>query len=152
LLKKKLNYTWKFFYKKTTFKFGVFILYLLTHKLILNKQFVKFKLFLKKFIKKPEKSLKKLWITPVYIRNIALKSKGSRMGKGKGKKILNILRLYPGKPFIEFTNVRIGRIFYFNFFIQIRLQVKTLLLTNTHLSFVNIYKNSFLLQPVHTIK
>ena len=47
-------------FKTRFFKFGTFLFFLLSGITLLINKFLKFKLFLKKFIKKPEKTLKKL--------------------------------------------------------------------------------------------
>lgn len=64
-------------------------------------------LVFKRFLRKPEKMGKKLWLTPTYTFNLTKKSKGSRMGKGRGKKLIPSLILLPGSAIIQFTNVRI---------------------------------------------
>jgi hypothetical protein len=45
-----------------------------------------------------------------------LKSKGARMGKGKGKKLIYFQRIFAGTNFIEFLGVRLGRLYYFLFY------------------------------------
>ena len=70
---------------------------------------IRFKLFLKRFIRKPERSLKEFWLAAGSPNRITLKSKGSRMGKGKGKKVIRVLHFYPRQAIIGVSNLRIGK-------------------------------------------
>ena len=71
---------------------------------------LKFKLFLKRFIRKPERTFKTLWIAPNYIYILSFKSKGSRMGKGKGKKHIRMFSCQAGSPLIESSHIRVGKL------------------------------------------
>lgn len=85
--------------------------------LYLNAKFLmKFILFIKKITRKVEKSLRRFWLIPQSLLAITLKSKGARMGKGKGKKLIYFQRIFARTNFIEFLGVRLGRLYYFLFY------------------------------------
>lgn len=128
-------------FKTRFFKFGTFLFFLLSGITLLINKFLKFKLFLKKFIKKPEKTLKKLWITPVYVKSISLKSKGSRMGKGKGKKILRLLKLKPMTSFVEVQNIKLSQLIFFLKYLKLWLNVNALIYSNSLEFNINKYSN-----------
>lgn len=90
-------------------------------------------LVFKRFLRKPEKMGKKLWLTPTYTFNLTKKSKGSRMGKGRGKKLVQALILLPGSSIIQFTNVKTLVARRLVFFLQRRWGVGLCLFTNATL-------------------
>lgn len=122
-------------------RFGVYALFLMRGKVMTNLNFLKLKLFFKRFVRKPEKTLKKFWLSPIFLFTISLKSKGARMGKGKGKKLLKMLRLNPGKIFLEVSNIRLGRMFFFIKHLQLRLSLSILLYSNLSINTINNTKN-----------
>ena len=42
------------------------------------------------------------------------------MGKGKGKQLVRIQRIYHHTNFIEFYGIRLGRLYYFLFYLNLR--------------------------------
>lgn len=144
--KKKLNLSWYFFSKTFSFKFGSSVIFLLQGLILSNFLFLKFKLFLKKMARKAKKSLRKFWLTPHYVFNVTLKSKGSRMGKGKGKHLVPLLRLYAGKPFLEIFFIRFGRLFLYTWYFKLRLNTSLIILTSLHLQLINFFLNK---QPTY---
>lgn len=78
---------------------------------VLNSLFLtRFILFLKKIVRKRDKSQRRYWLAPRSFLKVTLKSKGARMGKGKGKHVVNIQRFRPFINFVEFSGVRSGRL------------------------------------------
>lgn len=134
-LKKKL------FYKKniktiTKLKFGN-IAFTTSQVLILNSIFLlRFILFLKKIARKSEKTLRYFWLTPRSYTNVTLQSKGARMGKGKGKKIIKLQRIGAGVNFVEFSGMRYGRLKYYLYYMNIRFNQRFYLNTQARLSLV----------------
>lgn len=89
--------------------------------LILTLNFlIKFILFLKKITRKVDKNLRYFWLIPKSLLLIRFKNKGARMGKGKGKQITRIQRISHHTDFIEFYGIRIGRLLYFLFYLNLR--------------------------------
>lgn len=108
-----------FFTKSSTFKFGSVIIKFTRRLLITQLLYKKFMLLIKRIARKPDRTSKVLWLSPSYIFRVTYKSKGARMGKGQGKDHVWYKSYFPGKPFIEVANVRIGRVFYFLFYLNL---------------------------------
>lgn len=82
-----------------------------TSLVVLTSRFItRFILFLKKIVRKRDKSQRRYWLAPRSFLRVTLKSKGARMGKGKGKHVVLIQRFQPFINFIEFAGVRTGRL------------------------------------------
>ena len=81
---------------------------------------IKFILFLKKITRKSDRSLRYFWLVPKNLLIIRFKNKGARMGKGKGKQLVRIQRIYHHTNFIEFYGIRLGRLYYFLFYLNLR--------------------------------
>ena len=89
--------------------------------LILTLNFlIKFILFLKKITRKSDKSLRYFWLIPKSLLIIRFKNKGARMGKGKGKQLIKIQKIYHHTNFIEFYGIRLGRLSFFLFYLNLR--------------------------------
>lgn len=89
--------------------------------LILTLNFlIKFILFLKKITRKSDKSLRYFWLIPKSLLIIRFKNKGARMGKGKGKQLIKIQKIYHHTNFIEFYGIRLGRLNFFLFYLNLR--------------------------------
>ena len=101
---------------------------------------VRFKLFLKRFIRKPERSLKEFWLVAGSPNLLTLKSRGSRMGKGKGKKVVRTLRFNPKQPLFGVSNLRFGKLRFTLAFVEQRLSVGCFLKLNSDFSFNWPYK------------
>lgn len=92
--------------------------------LVLSSLFLtRFILFLKRVARKRDKTLRRYWLAPRSFIRIAYKSKGARMGKGKGKKIIHIQRYPPFINFVEFSGIRPGKLEYVNKQVNARMQV-----------------------------
>ena len=141
--KKEIKSSLSFFLSPYRFKFGSVALKFSKKLIITQLLYKKFLLLIKKIAKKPDKTLKILWLAPSYIFRLSYKSKGARMGKGKGKRHV-LYQLYkPGKPFIEISNVRIGRIFYFIFYLNLWTNNFFYLIANYNLYLSN-FKNKLI--------
>jgi hypothetical protein len=119
---------------------------------LLEKFFLKLSFVAKRLAKRPERSLRKFWITPSYVLNLTYKSKGARMGKGKGKKTVRTARFFPGKPFLEFSNVRSGKIFYFIKFLNLYTFNKFYCVMNYHPSACRNFPKSHPTQTLFFVK
>jgi ribosomal protein L16/L10AE len=89
----------------------------------------RFILFLKKIVRKRDKSQRRYWLAPRSFLRVTLKSKGARMGKGKGKHIVQIQRFRPFVNFVEFLGVRLGRLRLYLFKLNSRMTAKFFLKT-----------------------
>lgn len=68
------------------------------------------------------------------------------MGKGKGGSLLAMLRFYPGKPFIEVSNIRLGALMHFTKYLGFFLSNTIILFTNNQQFFSNKIISSFFLK------
>lgn len=97
---------------------------------ILTSLFItRFILFLKKIVRKRDKSQRRYWLAPRSFLKVTLKSKGARMGKGKGKHVVMIQRFRPFHNFVEFLGVRLGRLRVYLFKLNSRMTAKFFLRT-----------------------
>jgi len=111
-LKKKLLIRYKFLSNSACFfKYGTVALKLTKGAVFYLKTFNKVLLILKRWVRKPDRTLKKLWLSPNYILRISKSSKGARMGKGKGGKALLISRFTPLSTLIETSNITFNRLY-----------------------------------------
>lgn len=134
VLSRTLKFKFKFFYQKksslrtyhllqlpTRFCFGE-IAFLTTSFMIFNlKRSLRFVLFIKRIIRRRFRGIRRFWILPGDYFRVSYKSKGARMGKGKGKSANILRRISPLSNLVEFKNVRPGRIFFFKRVINSRL-------------------------------
>lgn len=67
-----------------------------------------------------DRSLRYFWLIPRSLLIIRFKNKGARMGKGKGKQLVKIQRILHHTNFIEFYGVRLGRLYYYLFYLNLR--------------------------------
>ena len=81
--------------------------------LLFNKHLFKLKIFLKKTVRKSNITNRYLWFKIFPHFPITKKVIGSRMGKGKGKPSNWAAKIPSKLIFIEFRNVRAGRVKYF---------------------------------------
>ena len=85
----------------------------------------KFKLFLKKAVKKVDKTKRKFWFNGFPHLPLTRKSTGSRMGKGKGKVKRWFIRIKGNSLLFEFKNLRYGKSKYFIKQMSFRINVPT---------------------------
>lgn len=72
------------------------------------------KLFLKRSIKKPDKTHRKFWFNAFPHLPMSKKTLGLRMGKGKGKLACWFIKLPSNYSLVEFKNLRLGRANFFS--------------------------------------
>ena len=77
------------------------------------KKIFRLKVFLKRAVKKPEITKRRVWFNLFPHLPLTKKPKGVRMGKGAGKLNSWLLELPGGIIFLEFRNLRRGRLEYF---------------------------------------
>ena len=78
-----------------------------------SKNLEKLSLILKKITKRSEKTYRFYWINVFPYQVVTQKPLGVRMGKGKGKKVTWATLARAGLIFLEFKNIRLGRLFFF---------------------------------------
>ena len=105
--------------------YGHFALRTLQPLWVTGKQIFRYKIFLKKSVKRSDKTSRKIWFNLFPHLPLSKKVSGSRMGKGKGKLAGWVGQLSPGINIFEFKNLRPGRAVYFIKQIQHRLPVKS---------------------------
>ncbi len=134
---KKLHKQRKVVYSNSriTLNFGSCGLLLLQPLQLSSKRLIKFKLFLKRAVRKSDKTKRFFWFNGFPHLPLTRKPLGSRMGKGKGKVEIWFAQLKPGSFLFEFVNLRHGRALYFFKQMMIRLQVPS----------KPVFKNSFYL-------
>ena len=115
----------RFFKNKTVLNFGSSGLLILNPTKLNSSTISKFKLFLKKAVKKYDKTKRFFWFNSFPHLPLTRKSTGSRMGKGKGKLKRWFTNVTGGVVLFEFINLRTGRAKYFMHQISYRLNVKT---------------------------
>ena len=111
-------------YKKSDLSFGHFGLRILQPLWVNSKQVFRYKLFIKKAVKRADKTSRKVWFNLFPHLPLTRKVEGSRMGKGKGKLAGWVAQLSPGVNMFEFKNLRPGRAKYYFQQIQHRLPVR----------------------------
>lgn len=111
-------------FKNLKLVFGQFGLILLRPLRLNSKKIFKFKIFLKKAVKKGDKTKRNFLWNAFPNLPLTKKNLGSRMGKGKGKLATWQCTLYTGHILLEFKNLRNGRAFYF--FRQLNFKLKGL--------------------------
>lgn len=77
------------------------------------KRIYRLKLFLKRAVRKSDRTQRYMWFCAFPHLPLTRKGKGSRMGKGAGKLSTWWVRLKPGIILVEFKHLRYGRIVYF---------------------------------------
>lgn len=77
------------------------------------KMIYRMKLFLKRAVRKSDRTQRYMWFSAFPHLPLTRKGKGSRMGKGNGKLSTWWVRLKPGIILVEFKHLRYGRIVYF---------------------------------------
>ena len=96
-------------YTKYSFKFGNFAIISLKNLLISIPTFIRFLRVIKANLKRKSKNYKKFFINYNFNYIYTKKPKGSRMGKGKGKKVFFWSKIKPGSIFIETKGYRVGK-------------------------------------------
>ncbi len=101
------------------------------------KQLSRFKLFLKRAMKKADRTRRFVWFHAFPHLPLTAKSKGTRMGKGKGKLECWFTSIPGGVVLIEFRNLRKGRANFFMIQMTRKLGVptKNIFSTDTYLNF-----------------
>lgn len=94
-------------------------------------QIFRFKLLLKKAVKKAERTKRFAWFNIFPHLPLTKKQKGSRMGKGVGKLATWEIRLRGGLFLFEFKNLRPGRSMYFGKQIAARIPTQSRLVFNS---------------------
>lgn len=107
--------------------YGHFNLRLLQPLWVTGKQIFRYKIFLKKSVKRSDKTSRKIWFNLFPHLPLSKKVAGSRMGKGKGKLSGWVGQLSSGVNMFEFKNLRPGRAVYFINQIRHRLPVKSIM-------------------------
>lgn len=77
------------------------------------KQMYRTKLFLKRAVRKSDRTQRYMWFSAFPHIPLSRKGKGSRMGKGAGKLAAWCIQIKPGTIFVEFIHLRFGRAAYF---------------------------------------
>ena len=108
--RRSLNTRYRF---KNTLVYGQVGLLLTKPLLINSKKIFRLKLFLKKAVRRGDKTARKVWVNTFPHIPLTKKVIGSRMGKGKGKLSIWYNKLTTGTILIELKNLRIGRAKYF---------------------------------------
>jgi len=111
--------------RKGNLLYGHFSLQTLQPLWVTGKQIFRYKIFLKKAVKRSDKTLRKIWFNLFPHLPLSKKVAGSRMGKGKGKLSGWVGQLSAGSNIFEFKNLRHGRALYFMNQIKYRIPVKT---------------------------
>ena len=78
-----------------------------------SKQIYRLKLFLKRAVRKSDRTQRYMWFSAFPHIPLTKKGKGLRMGKGAGKLASWCTQLRPGTVLVEFKHLRYGRITYF---------------------------------------
>lgn len=91
------------------------------------KQIFRLKVFLKKAVKKPEKTKRLIWFNTFPHLPLTKKPKGMRMGKGAGKLNSWSINMKGGLFVFEFKNLRLGRAVHFFKKVQTKLPTKTVI-------------------------
>lgn len=78
------------------------------------KRIFRFKLFLKRAARKSDITRRAFWVSLFPHLPLTKKTKGQRMGKGKGKLSTWFTYLHAGRALIEFKNLRLGRAIYYS--------------------------------------
>ena len=107
------NRKFRFFKNNFFFNFGTTGLFTTKPLFLTNKKIFKFKLILKRGIKKTDKTRRKFWFLTFPHLPLSKKFLGSRMGKGKGKLNAWYSTLSGGHMLVQFKNLRLGRSFFF---------------------------------------
>jgi ribosomal protein L16 len=112
--------------KKTpNLNYGTSGLLLLQPLRLSSKHLSKFKLYLKRAMRKTDKTKRFVWFHGFPHLPLTKKSPGSRMGKGKGKVEIWFCQLRPLTFLFEFVNLRSGRARFFFKQMSHRLQIPT---------------------------
>jgi large subunit ribosomal protein L16 len=111
--------------RKENLLYGHFALRILQPLWVTGKQIFRYKIFLKKAVKRSDKTSRKIWFNLFPHLPLSKKIAGSRMGKGKGKLSGWVGQLSSGVNIFEIKNVRPGRATYFVNQIRYRLPVKS---------------------------
>ena len=110
--------------KKNKLLYGHYALRTLQPLWVTGKQIFRYKIFLKKSVKRSDKTCRKIWFNLFPHLPLSKKVSGSRMGKGKGKLAGWVGQLSSGVNIFEFKNLRPGRAKYFLKQVKYRLPVK----------------------------
>lgn len=94
-----------------------------------NKQIFRYKIFLKKSVRRADKTNRRLWVNVFPHLPLTRKVSGSRMGKGKGKLSNWVANINSGVNIFELRNLRTGRAVYFLKQITYRLPTRTEIIT-----------------------
>jgi large subunit ribosomal protein L16 len=112
-------------FRKSKLLYGHFAIRLLQPLWVTGKQIFRYKIFLKKSVKRSDKTSRKVWFNTFPHLPLSKKIAGSRMGKGKGKLSGWIGQLSTGVNMFEFKNLRYGRALYFINQVRYKLPIQT---------------------------
>ena len=112
------------------------------------KRIFRFKLFLKRSSRKSDITRRAFWVNLFPHLPITRKSKGMRMGKGKGKLMAWFTLMRGGKSIVEFKNLRLGRAEYYSKQVAAKLEVpvKLILMPSKHIKISGAAHTNALLQ------
>ena len=112
-------------FRKRSFQYGDIALKILKPLRISSKSFFRLKLFLKRSIRKSDRTKRLVWLALFPHLPLSKKPKGMRMGKGVGKLATWHTVVSGGTFLIEFKNLRKGRAAYYTKQVSRRLSVPT---------------------------
>ena len=114
------------------------------------KRMFRLKIFLKRSVRKVDKTRRQLWFNLFPHLPLTKKVKGSRMGKGSGKPKMWVTCLPSGLVILEFRNVRYGRFLYFTQQVTYKLPVltKSLIQTKHRVHFPGNVNHSFVTSAI----
>lgn len=140
-------------FKREGLSYGLTGLQLHNPLKITSKQVFRLSIFLKRSVRKQEKTQRFLWLNLFPHLPLTKKVKGSRMGKGTGKLTLWFTFLPAGIFFVEFKNLRPGRLHYFSKQIEARVQPSCSLVrvSTKNIQFTNKISSTTRLNPFNSL-
>ena len=106
-------------------QYGQFGLLLLQPLQLTSRHIFRHKIFLKKAVRKSDKTTRKVWFNAFPFLPLSRKVEGSRMGKGTGKLAGWVADLPSGINILEFKNLRTGRANYYCRQVKLKVAAKS---------------------------